>query len=336
MTSECHYIIDTNIFIEASNFLLSLYSKAPCKIWTISETMNIECKDQSSLRQLEALRTICEIRSPDKFYVDKVSRFAKRTGDIASLSPVDIKLMALTLMFEKQIHGNLDHIRKEPFPTKTITGSYKNHTNQITEIEDQNVDQDGWITEESLSLSRKSFTTKSFDSNSSVFCITCDFAMQNVLMQMGLKVLTPSGRSISQLKTFVLRCHACHYIVDTSKKSSLVQFCSNCGNSTLIKTTTSINISTGERILHLKSNFQYNLRGTIYSIPKPKGCRSYNSNELILREDQKEYTRAINGYERSLKKEFDFSDDLSIRHSLSKPPIIGYGKRNPNQSRKIK
>lgn len=336
MNSECHYIVDTNIFIEASNFLLSLYSKSPCKIWTISETMNIECKDQSSLKQLETLRNICEILSPDKFYVDKISQFAKRTGDITSLSPVDMKLMALTLMFEKQIHGNLDHIRIEPFPTKTITGSYKNHTNQIPTIEGPNLDQDGWITEESLSSSSKSFTTKSFNSNSSVFCITCDFAMQNVLLQMGLKVLTPSGRSISQLKTFVLRCHACYYIVDTSKKSSIVQFCPSCGNSTLIKTTTSINTSTGERILYLKSNFQYNLRGTIYSIPKPKGHRSYNSNELILREDQKEYIRAVNGYERSLKKELDFSDDLSIRHSCPKPPTIGYGKRNPNQSRKIK
>jgi len=46
--------------------------------------------------------------------------------------------------------------------------------------------------------------------------------------------------------------------------------------------------------VHLKSNFQYRLRGTKYSIPAPKpGSAKKGTGEgLILREDQTEYVRA--------------------------------------------
>ena len=40
-------------------------------------------------------------------------------------------------------------------------------------------------------------------------CMTADFAMQNVLLQMGLNLVGLEGKRIEKVKTWVLRCHAC-------------------------------------------------------------------------------------------------------------------------------
>jgi hypothetical protein len=40
-------------------------------------------------------------------------------------------------------------------------------------------------------------------------CMTADFAMQNVLLQMGLNLIGVEGKRIDKVKTWVLRCHAC-------------------------------------------------------------------------------------------------------------------------------
>lgn len=47
----------------------------------------------------------------------------------------------------------------------------------------------------------------------------------------------------------------------------------------------SINDHTGELRLHLKKNFQHNLQGTIYNLPKPMSQGRYEG-EILLREDQ--------------------------------------------------
>ncbi|CAL1701325.1 unnamed protein product [Somion occarium] len=40
-------------------------------------------------------------------------------------------------------------------------------------------------------------------------CMTADFAMQNVLLKMGLSLVGVEGKRIERVKTWVLRCHAC-------------------------------------------------------------------------------------------------------------------------------
>lgn len=42
-----------------------------------------------------------------------------------------------------------------------------------------------------------------------VACMTSDFAMQNVLLHMGLNLVSSDGKRIDKVKTWVLRCHAC-------------------------------------------------------------------------------------------------------------------------------
>ena len=159
-------------------------------------------------------------------------------------------------------------------------------------------------------------------------CMTADFAMQNVLLQMGLNLIGVEGKRINRVKTWVLRCHACfkyviHFLTghrsinsvsarhrickDPSKK-----FCPSCGNSTLLRTSVSIcspsASADGESKLqvHLKKNFQWRTRGTKYSIPAPKpGSSKTGAGEgLILREDQTDWLRAEKRAEgRRLKEE---------------------------------
>lgn len=40
-------------------------------------------------------------------------------------------------------------------------------------------------------------------------CMTGDFAVQNVLLQMGLTLVGTEGKRIQKVKSWVLRCHAC-------------------------------------------------------------------------------------------------------------------------------
>jgi RNA-binding protein NOB1 len=43
---------------------------------------------------------------------------------------------------------------------------------------------------------------------STVASITVDYAMQNVMMQMGLRLLALDGRSVRSMKRWILRCYA--------------------------------------------------------------------------------------------------------------------------------
>lgn len=44
-------------------------------------------------------------------------------------------------------------------------------------------------------------------SESSVACVTSDFAMQNVLLQMGLRLLAPGGMQIQQPHRYIFHIH---------------------------------------------------------------------------------------------------------------------------------
>lgn len=52
-----------------------------------------------------------------------------------------------------------------------------------------------------------------------VGCMTADFAMQNVLLQMGLGLVGVEGKRIERVKSWVLRCHACFKYVGLQSSS---------------------------------------------------------------------------------------------------------------------
>lgn len=122
--------------------------------------------------------------------------------------------------------------------------------------------------------------------------------------------------------------------------------------------------------VHLKSNFQYKIRGTKFSIPAPKpGSAKKGTGEgLILREDQTEYVRAKQRADNKREREnrkmtkgiFDKGNGAGVAavgswmdpdwvpeilsvgtggkgrsiKGSNDMPTIGYGKKNPNQVRK--
>jgi RNA-binding protein NOB1 len=61
--------------------------------------------------------------------------------------------------------------------------------------------------------------------------VTADFAMQNVLLQMGIQVIGTAGRMVRGVKTFVLKCHSCFKICMDATR----EFCPHCGNHTMMK-----------------------------------------------------------------------------------------------------
>ncbi|KAJ1648436.1 20S-pre-rRNA D-site endonuclease nob1 [Coemansia asiatica] len=121
-----------------------------------------------------------------------------------------------------------------------------------------------------------------------VACVTSDFAMQNVMLKMGIRLVTPDGISVTRLYTWVLRCHACGRLTGNMNK----QFCPSCGHATLKRCSVSTGAN-GRLQVHLKTNYVYNLRGTIYSMPKPRGGH-HTTKDVITRADDKAYLRAIN------------------------------------------
>ncbi|KAI5200333.1 D-site 20S pre-rRNA nuclease [Aureobasidium subglaciale] len=185
--------------------------------------------------------------------------------------------------------------------------------------EDSGEDSDGgWITPSNLKKHQEkdsSGSTESTQTQQSVLqvaTLTTDFAMQNVLLQINLNLLSPTMQRVKHLKTYILRCHACFC---TTKEMSK-QFCPRCGSPTLTRVACSTT-SNGEFKLHLKKNMQWNTRGDRFSIPKPVhgsangrvqgGGKGHWGNELILAEDQKEYTRHFETEKR--RKERDLMDE---------------------------
>ena len=111
--------------------------------------------------------------------------------------------------------------------------------------------------------------------------------------------------------------------------------------------------------VHLKKNFQYRTRGTIYSIPAPKpgSAKTGSGDGIILREDQAEYQRAVKRAEAKRERDErrifasgggagaagswmdpDWVPDILTAGTSGKGrkprddlPVVGYGRRNPNE-----
>ncbi|KAL2794152.1 Nin one binding Zn-ribbon like-domain-containing protein [Aspergillus keveii] len=166
-----------------------------------------------------------------------------------------------------------------------------------------------------------------------VATMTTDFACQNVLLQMNLNLLsTTTLQRIKHLKSFIKRCHACF----STTKDMNKQFCPRCGGDTLTRVSCTTDAN-GQFKMHLKKNMQWNNRGNRFSVPKPihgsangkwqgGGGKGGWGTELILAEDQKEYTRATAEQDRRLRKERDLMDEDYL-------PGILTGERNKQTGR---
>jgi len=182
-------------------------------------------------------------------------------------------------------------------------------------------DDEGWITPSNLKKHQAkdlNGTTEEQDKQTAtmqVATLTTDFAMQNVILQINLNLISPSMHRVKHLKTFILRCHACFQ----TTKEMTKQFCPRCGKPTLTRVACSTSAN-GEFKLHLKKNMQWNTRGDRYSVPKPVAGSAHGrvqgggkggwGNNLILAEDQKEYQRAVSSEKRTKTRDLMDEDYL--------------------------
>ncbi|KAG5058559.1 hypothetical protein AAZX31_05G192500 [Glycine max] len=174
-------------------------------------------------------------------------------------------------------------------------------------------------------------------SESSVACITGDFAMQNVLLQMGLRLLAPGGTQIHQLHRWILKCHACNTV--TAEIGRI--FCPKCGNGgTLRKVAVTVNEN---GIVLAARRPRVTLRGTKFSLPLPQGGRDAVTKNLILREDQLPQRVLYPKMKKANKQDDDFftPDSVFSHHTDKKapfqPPVrkamaVFSGRRNPNDN----
>jgi RNA-binding protein NOB1 len=105
-------------------------------------------------------------------------------------------------------------------------------------------------------------------------CTTTDFAMQNVLLQMGLLLLSVDGMRIRRLKSWVHRCGACYKIHTDAEFNNMKRlFCSHCGSDMMQRIAASVDGKTGRLKVHLSKKYKHNLRGTKFSMPKAGSVR---------------------------------------------------------------
>ncbi|CAI5513306.1 unnamed protein product [Closterium sp. Naga37s-1] len=146
-------------------------------------------------------------------------------------------------------------------------------------------------------------TSSSSLSTSAVALMTSDYAMQNVALQMGLRLLSAqSGMRIAQVHRWVQRCSACSAVTPDMTRV----FCPDCGNgTTLNKVTVTVGV---DGVVHAGVRKRHNIRGSKFSLPMPKGGRTGAAKDPVLREDQ---LLPKNGRRRFTKKKGKPTDVLA-------------------------
>ncbi len=123
------------------------------------------------------------------------------------------------------------------------------------------------------------------------------------------------------------------------------QFCPSCGHPTLTRVSVSTDANNNFTV-HLKKNFQWNNRGNVFSIPKPThgsasgkvsnvkgGGKGGWGQDLILTEDQKEYTRRADEQRRANYR--DLMDEDYLPSILSGERKGGHGKIKVGAGRSV-
>lgn len=338
MTKKAAAVPFQHLVVDSGPIILNSFPTTLAeKYYTVPEVQD-EIKDTATKERMKQLPYILEFRNPSPDALKAVREFAKATGDLASLSPADLKVIALTLTLEKQMNGAKSRARLDPSeiivnqggggkssdtkgkvkPEKEKPSLEKSTLNSVPAKDDDDEDDGEWITPENIELVKaKAAATDCLELKEEeddglirVGCISTDFAVQNLLLQMRLNLYGPEGFRIRQLKNWLLRCHACYW---TTKQMDR-RFCDRCGNNTLLRASYKVD-SQGQTHIFLKKDFQHNLRGTNAALPAPKFGRL--GNQTLLREDQKEYKQAMKVYNRQVKTAMAECDLNSIDDRLA-------------------
>lgn len=323
--------LSKNLVIDTAGFIRN----APLQefgqnLITLTEVTE-EIRDKDTKQRLRNLPFQLQFMEPNPESIKFVTDFSKKTGDYASLSATDIKVIALTYMLEIRHIGSDEHLKKEPTMTKSVefykpgsdhsqnsnnlAGFYKpdddeddeeeegeedsgtkeemleqepieEDMEEINEEEDESDegieedDDEGWITPSNLKAKKLEMlgangVPEDEDKEIIVACLTNDFAMQNVLKQIGLHVLSADGVIIKVTKTWILRCYSCYATTPKMDK----QFCPKCGNKTLKRVSITLNAD-GSQQIHISTRRPLSTKGKKFSLPAQQGGK-YSVNPLM-------------------------------------------------------
>ena len=203
-------------------------------------------------------------------------------------------------------------------------------------------DEDGWIGAENISKIRFETIENLVLDDIDCSVVTEDFAMQNIILQMGIPLLSIDGKRISKLKSYVLECYSCWTV---TRKNDLI-FCKKCGKPTLLKVTCEF-MDDGSYIMYKKKNRQPVVRGNRFPMAEPKAGKRVDG--MILHEDdlmQPKVQRFLKIQESKMRKEADtFERGMEVGSELvnfksergkMKALTIGRVRGNPNANGKKK
>merc|ERR1719223_453151 len=170
-------------------------------------------------------------------------------------------------------------------------------------------------------------------------CATTDFAMQNVILQMNLELLSVDGVKVRKLKSWVQRCGACFKVYTENDTKRL--FCDRCGSDSIQRIAASLDVKTGRLRLHLSKKYKNSKRGTQFTLPKPGNGNRFMG-DLLLAEDQLMYGAWNQRVKKTKSKKeaesifgADIASTVGCHSDLTKRADIkvGFGKKNPNASK---
>eukprot|EP00927_Polykrikos_kofoidii_P070622 TRINITY_DN67037_c0_g1_i1.p1 TRINITY_DN67037_c0_g1~~TRINITY_DN67037_c0_g1_i1.p1 ORF type:complete len:628 (+),score=111.40 TRINITY_DN67037_c0_g1_i1:56-1939(+) len=211
----------------------------------------------------------------------------------------------------------------------------------VEESDDHDDDVDGssageWVTAENIGqLKSKAKPAETLK----VTCVSTDYSVQNVLLQMGITPLTFEGYVVKKVRLWGLSCRACfHFDRDTEKI-----FCAKCGNDTVVRVP--FIVTKNGKTICLDDGRKLRTKGTKYSIPKPTGGRGWKpifaEDETRLGGRDREMRRIQNQREKERIASDPFNQDntkdlfqrAGVRGGSGGGPRFqaGYGRRvNPN------
>ncbi|KAK9270521.1 hypothetical protein L1049_026102 [Liquidambar formosana] len=278
--------------------------------------------------------------------ISKESEIIERKNDDEDLSSI-LKQMRLeedslkAIQEEKEL-GNFCS-RLEFDGSTVVEATSENNANTAAEGYEVEIDAENLSQLENLSQTSESVNTSYMDDNSSeqswmlrslfessVACVTSDFAMQNVLLQMGLRLLAPGGMQIRQLHRWILKCHACYTV--TAEIGRI--FCPKCGNGGTLR---KVAVTVGE------NGIVPSRPSATYYLAWHKSGRDAITKNPILREDQLPQKFLYPKTKKVNKQGEDIftSDHIFYHHTDKKAPLkppvrkalaVFSGKRNPNDN----
>jgi len=362
-----------HLVVDSGGFLKNCPIQEMCKnAYTIPGVIS-EIRDKQTRDRLKILPYELKFRDPSAKSISAVSKAAKESGDFASLSAVDLQVLALTYELtiefdpEKSLREDLSDLKIKTvvgqdeeerlrLQAEKLPGFYKGGSSDEEEDEDEKKpeddrseeivdeedseddedDDDDWITPDNIKEIDDGDALEE-EKEDKVACLTIDFAMQNVLLKMDLGRVGLEGRKISQIRKYVFRCIGCKFIDKTASKV----FCPSCGHRTMRRVACEVQPDGTLKLFLAKNPKVLSSRGTKYALPNPKGGKYANNPVLTDMQPMPQQKLSKKAMMRDNPSSADFEawgNPFSINDVESKSFRLGYGLssgrfRNPNANR---